>query len=260
MSMTERAFQRDRAVVLGSIGAVAAIAWLYLIGLGSSPGMSGMAMSDMMMEPEMTMPWRVRDFLLVLLMWTAMMVGMMLPSASPMVLIYARVARQAKENQKPFAATGWFAGGYVLSWIGFSVLATAAQWVLEQAAVLAPTSLTVDRTVGGIVLIAAGLYQWSPFKNACLTQCQAPLSFIQQHGGFRRDPGGAVTLGFRHGLYCVGCCWVLMALLFVVGVMNLLWIAALSIFVLLEKIIPTGTYIPRVSGTLLIAAGIWLLA
>ena len=114
--------------------------------------------------------------------------------------------------------------------------------------------------VGGFVLILAGLYQWRPFKEACLSNCQSPLSFIQQQGGFRRDRRGALTLGFRHGIYCIGCCWALMALLFVGGVMNLLWIAALSIFVLVEKITPAGRLISRIAGAGFIVGGAWLLA
>ena len=264
MTMLEQTFRRDRLVVSAAVGAIAVTAWFYLIWLTSSYGMSGMAMPDMMDMPDMIMdpgimPWSVGDFIFMFVMWTVMMVGMMLPSTSPMVLIYARVARQAHERQKPFAATGWFVGGYLLSWAGFSLLATSAQCALEQAAVLTPMTLVVDQKIGAIVLIAAGLYQWSPFKNACLTQCQAPLSFIQRHGGFRNEPLGSLTLGFRHGLYCIGCCWMLMALLFVVGVMNLFWIGAIAIFVLLEKLNPVGDMLPKAAGFLLVGTGVWML-
>jgi predicted metal-binding membrane protein len=183
---------------------------------------------------------------------------MMTPSAAPMILIYAGVGRQASAQGKPFATTGWFVAGYLLTWTAFALVATAAQFVLEQAALLDQTTASASRVFGGIVLIAAGVYEWTPLKDACLTQCRSPLMFIQQHGGFRRDPLGAVLLGLRHGAYCVGCCWMLMALLFVGGVMNVLWIAAISALVLVEKTLPAGRLFARTAGVALIATGVWL--
>ena len=139
---------------------------------------------------------------------------------------------------KPLAATGWFAAGYLLAWIGFSLAATLLQWVLEREALLDPRMAIASNLLGAIVLIAAGVYQWTPLKDVCLAQCQSPLRFLMRHGGFRSDLRGCLLLGLRHGAYCVGCCWVLMALLFVVGVMNVLWIALLALLVLLEKLTP----------------------
>src|SRR5262249_22818957 len=162
---------------------------------------------------------------------------MMAPSAAPMILMYARVGRQAAAEGTPFAATGWFAGGYFLAWIGFSLVATVAQWTLERSALLDVAigsarnarGRSTPNAVGGAILIAAGVYQWTPLKDVCLTQCQSPLLFLMRHGGFRRDAFGCLLLGLRHGAYCVGCCWMLMALLFVGGVMNVLWIALLAL-------------------------------
>ena len=142
----------------------------------------------------------------------------------------------------------------------FSVVAPLAQWGLERAALLTPMMEGASVTLGGAILIAAGLYQWTPLKDACLGQCRSPFAFIQQHGGFPRKARGALRLGALHGLYCVGCCWTLMALLFVVGVMNVLWIAALSILALLEKIAPRGRLIARVAGAGFVVAGAWMLA
>ncbi len=176
-----------------------------------------------------------------------------------MILIYARVARQAAAQGKPFAASGWFAAGYVVAWIAFSAVATTAQWALDRAALLTPMMESANNVLGGIVLIVAGLYQWTALKTACLSHCRSPLHFIQHHGGFRREPPGALALGFRHGLYCIGCCWALMALLFVGGVMNLVWIAALAILVLVEKLAPFGWIIARGAGVAFIGAGLWLL-
>jgi predicted metal-binding membrane protein len=144
--------------------------------------------------------------------------------------------------------------------MSFSFIATLAQWAIERAGWLNPAMASASNIFGGLTLIAAGLYQWSPLKDACLRQCQFPLQFIQRHGGFRADAIGSLVLGARHGVYCVGCCWVLMALLFVGGVMNVLWIALIMIFVLIEKVVPTGRLLSRVSGSGFLAAGAWLIA
>ena len=186
------------------------------------------------------------------------MVGMMTPSVSPTVLLYARVGRQAEAQGKPLAPTGAFACGYLLAWTFFSSVATLSQWSFERAALLTPMMTTNSNLIGGVVLIAAGLYQWTPLKQACLSYCQSPLIFIQDHGGFQRTLLGSLRLGFRHGLYCVGCCWALMALLFVGGVMNVLWIALLTIFVLLEKVIPGGRMLAHVAGAGLLIWGMSL--
>lgn len=257
----ERVFRHDRAVVLGAIGAVTALAWAYVLRLASGMDEAGhgMAMPGMEMMSPAIAPWSAADFAWMAAMWAVMMVGMMLPSVAPMVLIYAGVARKALEQGKPFASTGWFAAGYLLAWTGFAVAATMAQMALEQAALLSPTTMATGPRLGGVVLVLAGLYQWTALKDRCLAQCQAPLVFIQRHGGFRRDPTGALGLGARHGLYCIGCCWALMGVLFVVGVMNLLWIAAITGFVMLEKVVPTGRALSRVAGAALVGGGIWIL-
>ena len=173
--------------------------------------------------------------------------------------MYARVGRQGRIAGKPLAATGWFAAGYVLAWTGFSLAATFLQWVIERTALLDSRMVIDSNMLGAIVLIAAGLYQWTPLKDVCLAQCQSPIGFLMRHGGFRDDPRGCLLLGLRHGGYCVGCCWVLMALLFVGGVMNVLWIALLALLVLLEKLTPIGRWIARAAGVACVAAGAWLL-
>ncbi len=264
----ETVLRRDRTIVAGALTVITLLAWAYVLKLAAGMNMGAMDMSHwrmvstgfaMVMAPALA-PWTALEFLLMAAMWTVMMVGMMTPSAAPMILIHARVARQAAAQGKSLAATGWFAAGYLLAWTGFSIVATAAQWALERTALLSPTMATANGVVGGALLIAAGLYQWTPFKSACLRQCQAPLQFIQRHGGFRAAPSAALALGLRHGAYCVGCCWSLMALLFVGGVMNLLWIAALSIVVLVEKLVPSGQQLARVIGVALVIAGSALMA
>jgi predicted metal-binding membrane protein len=262
----ERALRRDRWIVAGAIWVIVALAWSYLLWLAHDMEMGGMDMTGFRMIPAgigamlpATEPWSVIEFSYVFVMWTVMMVGMMAPSAAPMILMYARVGRQRMLEGKPFAATGWFASGYLLAWAGFSLAATFVQWGIERAAFLDSRMAVGSSLLGGIVLIAAGLYQWTPLKDACLSQCQTPFQFLMRYGGFRGDLQGCLLLGLRHGGFCVGCCWVLMALLFVGGVMNVLWIALLALLVLLEKLTPIGRWIARAAGVACFAAGAWML-
>jgi predicted metal-binding membrane protein len=263
----EAVLRRDRAVVIGAITVITALAWADLVWLADDMAMGGMDMTGYRMIPAgrglmmpADAPWQPIEFGYVFVMWVVMMIGMMMPSAAPMILIYARVGRQATVQGKPFAASGWFAGGYLLAWTAFSLVATSAQWALERAALLTPMMESASNRLGAAALILAGLYQWAPLKEACLSHCRSPLLFIQQHGGFHREPHGALALGFRHGIYCIGCCWALMALLLVGGIMNLFWIAVLAILVLLEKIASLGRLVARIAGLCFIASGAWLLA
>src|SRR5882757_2033094 len=223
--MTDKAFdnvlRRDRAIVTVALVVVIALAWSYVIWLAADMDMGGMDMSGFRMVPAgmslmmpATEPWTAIEFAFVFAMWAVMMIGMMTPSAIPMIMLYARVGRQPANRGKPLTATTWFAAGYLVTWTAFALAATSAQWALDRAALLTPTMAGSSGVFGGFVMIAAGLYQWMPIKDACLQQCQAPWRFIQQHGGFRTDALGSLALGARHGLYCVGCCWMLMALLF----------------------------------------------
>ncbi len=261
----ERALKRDRALVATAIAGLTIIAWLYLWLLAARMNeplaMEGMDMEGMgaMAAPAFE-PWSAADFGFTFSMWGVMMVGMMAPSAAPVILLYGRVARQAADRGQSFADTGWFAAGYFATWLGFALLATLAQWLLEGAALLTPMLATNSTLFGGLILIAVGLYQWTPLKNACLAQCQSPLAFIQRHGGFRAAAWPSLSLGARHGIYCVGCCWALMALLFVGGIMNLLWIAGISLVVLLEKVAVRGPWLSRLTGAAATVAGFWLLA
>ena len=247
-----RGAARDRLFILAALSILVVLTWTWLIWL---QGRMNPPMADMpgMMMPEATV-WTPAHFLLMLSMWAVMMVGMMTPSASPMILIYARVAAQVRGTA--FASTAWFAGGYLLAWLLFSVAATCAQYGLDQA--LSPMMALNSRTAAGVFLIAAGLYQWTPLKHTCLSHCRAPLGFIQSHGGFRPERNAALRLGLLHGFYCIGCCWALMALLFAGGVMNLGLIAALMIFVLLEKLLPPGRRFSQAAGLVAVMAGGWI--
>jgi predicted metal-binding membrane protein len=264
-STLEAVLRRDRLIVASALGVIVVLSWAYVLWLAADMDMGGMDMSGFRMVPAgmgmmapAAAPWSAVEFAFVFVMWAVMMVGMMAPSAAPMILMYARVGRQKKVEGKPLAATGWFAAGYFLAWVGFSLAATLLQWVLERAALLDDQMASANVLLGAVVLITAGIYQWMPFKYACLSQCQTPFHFLMSHGGFRSDVLGCLRLGLLHGAYCVGCCWVLMALLFVVGVMNVLWIALLALLVLFEKLMPWGRWIARIAGVACITAGAWM--
>jgi predicted metal-binding membrane protein len=266
-STLEIVLRRDRLVVAGALGVIAALAWCYVLWLAADMDMGGMDMTGFRMIPAgmgimapANAPWRAIEFVFVFAMWAVMMVGMMAPSAAPMILMYARVGRDGRSAGKPLAATGWFAAGYFLAWISFSLAATFVQWGFERTALLDSRMASASNLLGGTVLIAAGVYQWTPLKDVCLVQCRTPFQFLIRHGGFRGDVPGCLLLGLRHGAYCVGCCWVLMALLFVGGVMNVLWIAALALLVLAEKLTPFGRWVGRAAGIAFVAAGAWMLS
>ncbi len=255
-----RLLDREGLITASALFVLTLLAWGYTLFL--APGET-MAPGDMMAMPGMApmfMPWTPAHFFLMFAMWAVMMVGMMTPSAAPMILLYGQVARQAATLGRPFASALWFATGYLLAWTAFALVATAAQYGLERAALVSPLTMRAGGDMGALVLIAAGIYQWTPLKQACLAHCRAPLSFVQHHGGFKSTAAGSLRLGGQHGLYCIGCCWALMALLFVGGVMNALWIAGLAILVLAEKVVPGGRRLARVAGALMIAGGGWMLA
>ncbi|ESY85590.1 DUF2182 domain-containing protein [Mesorhizobium australicum] len=280
----EAVLRRDRAVVTAALAVIAVFAWAYVLWLaadmampgspmsgGEAGDMAGMDMAGMDMAgmdmASMDMgaavapgfrAWASVDFVFTFTMWAVMMVGMMTPSVAPMLLLYAGVARKALADSRPIASTAWFFTGYLVVWVVFSIVATGAQWLLARFGMLDPLMAAHSAVLGGIILIAAGLYQWTPIKGVCLRQCQAPVAFLASHGGFRTTAPGALRLGMDHGAYCLGCCWALMTLLFVGGVMNVLWIAGIAVLVLLEKVVPAGQLIPRISGASMVAVGIWL--
>jgi len=237
---------RDRIAVLAAIGGVTALAWTYLIVMAQSMRSDPMAMLSLR-------SWDVANFGMMFAMWAIMMVGMMLPSASPTTLIYAAVARKASREGTPVAPSAAFVTGYLAMWTLFSLAATLSQWALEWTALLSPMMVSTSPVLGAGLLVAAGIYQLTPFKDACLEHCRSPAHFIAGH--WRPGTPGALRMGIEHGAYCLGCCWVLMGLLFFGGVMNLLWIAAITLFVLLEKVVPHGAGGGRWAGVGMILAG-----
>jgi predicted metal-binding membrane protein len=253
---------RDRAVAALALVVVTAAAWIALLRMGQAMmpagdgGMGGMAMPGMAMPGAH--PWAPLDVALLFLMWAVMMTAMMLPSAAPMILLFASVNRRRRERASPAVPTAMFVAGYLLVWTGFSAAAALSQTALRQAALLSPAMATTSPILGGALLVLAGVYQWLPLKSACLGHCRSPLHFLGTE--WREGHRGALIMGVRHGLFCVGCCWALMALLFVAGVMNLAWVAAIAGLVLVEKVVPGGQWVGRVGGVVLAAAGVWLLA
>ena len=242
--------RRDRIAILGGLVGVSVLAWVYLVVLAlRMPAMDAMAMSEVIR----IRPWIAMDFVSMFLMWAIMMVGMMVPSATPMALIYGAVARKARGQGSAIAPTAFFVWGYVAAWTGFSLGATIAQWALDQAALLSPMMVATSPALGAGLMIAAGIYQMTPFKSACLDHCRAPARFISQH--WRPGMLGAFRMGLEHGAFCLGCCWLLMGLLFFGGVMDLLWIAGITLFVLLEKLLPFGDRGGRLAGIGMIATG-----
>lgn len=259
LSPVERLVRRDRAVTGAALGTMIAVAWLSLLrmrsGMTAAPGaataMPGMAM------PEMA-AWSATDLAALFVMWAVMMAAMMLPSAAPMILLVASVHRRRRARDIAVAPTAVFAAGYLVVWTAFSAVAALIQWVLHQAALLSPAMASTSPVLGGLVLIVAGIYQWLPLKSACLGRCRSPLGFLVSE--WREGTGGALVMGLRHGLFCLGCCWALMLLLFAAGVMNLLWIALIAGLALVEKFARSGPWVGRVAGLALVAWGVWMAA
>jgi predicted metal-binding membrane protein len=244
------ALKRDRLLTILALLAVIGLAWAYML---AGAGMSMHEMDGMLM-PMRTQPVTAGYAVLVFAMWVAMMAAMMLPSAAPMILIYETISRRRSERGEGVANPGAFTAGYLLVWIGFSLVAAAVQIALEMSSLLDSMMQTTSSRLAGGLLIAAGLYQWTPLKRACLRSCQSPLDFILSN--WREGPGGAFAMGLRHGAICVGCCWALMLLLLVGGVMSLLLIAGIAAFVLVEKLLPSGVLFSRVAGAILVIWGL----
>jgi predicted metal-binding membrane protein len=239
--------------VAAGLAGLIVLSWIYLVATGLDMYGSMSGTSAWMMAAR----WDARYFLLVFLMWCVMMLGMMLPSAAPTILLFAKVVQRSAPAEAPIARTYAFVGGYVAVWTAFSLAATILQGLLARAALISPMMEYTSTSIGAVTLVAAGIYQWTPLKRLCLVHCRSPLHWLSH--GWRPGLAGALRMGASHGVYCVGCCWVLMLLLFFGGVMNLVWIALIAGFVLLEKLAPFGAYVGRLGGAFLIAVEAWLL-
>jgi predicted metal-binding membrane protein len=237
---------------VSALAVVTILAWVYLVDMAL--GMESMMASGSMMQIR---DWTTSYFIAMLLMWIIMMIGMMVPTAVPMVLVYAAVARKAAQQGTTIAPTFTFVSGYVVMWGLFSVGATLAQWGLDKAALLSPMMVTNSPGLGAALLIAAGLFQMTPMKDTCLRHCRAPAQFISQ--SWKPGSWGAFRMGLEHGAFCLGCCWILMGLLFFGGVMSLWWIAGITLFVLLEKVLPFGKVGGRLAGGAMTLSGLIML-
>ncbi len=278
MSAIEATLRRDRHITIALLVFVCIVGWLYtLFGVGmsmtafemtdwpwSSVSMpSGtmemsntMEMSTMMaMEPQ---PWSLGYSLLLLGMWWFMMVAMMLPSATPTVLLAAAINRRSTAETPPFGPVASFVTGYLGIWLIFSTIAVFAQMGLTRSGQLSGMMTVTSYWLSALLLIAAGIWQWTPLKQACLRYCRSPLDFLLKARG--KGVAGAFRTGLEHGAYCLGCCWFLMALLFVGGIMNVFWIVGLAIVVLVEKVARFGVGFGKMVGVILVIAGLLMLA
>jgi predicted metal-binding membrane protein len=247
--LIERLVRRDRRVVAGGLLLVTSMAWCYLL--------AGAGMDMSAMDMPMPMPWSAGYAVLVFLMWWIMMAAMMLPGAAPMILLFGLVSRKSRAAGSPYVPTTIFASGYLIAWGLFSLLATAVHWLLDQAGLLSAQMSSASVVLGGLLLVLAGIYQLTPWKHACLRHCRGPMDFVMRY--WRPGPRGALSMGLRHGALCVGCCWVMMGLLFYGGVMNLYWITGIAALVLMEKLLPAGEYLDLAGGLIFIAWGVWLM-
>jgi predicted metal-binding membrane protein len=247
-STLEAVVKRDHLVVVATLVVIMALSWGYLL------AGTGMGMADMAMTPAI---WTPGYAVLMFLMWWIMMVAMMLPSAAPMILVFATINRKQRETDHPHVDTSIFVLGYLAAWAGISLVAVILQWAFERAGILSPMLVATNMVFGGILLLAAGIYQLTPIKHACLRHCRSPLAFLSTH--WRREVRGALRMGLLHGAFCVGCCWFLMGLLFFGGVMNLYWIAGIALFVLLEKTVPAGHWLGYATGVALLVWGVGML-
>lgn len=247
----EALLRRDRGWVITGLVISVGLCWAWLVpaALDMQGDMDGL--SAWMMRSH----WDLSYALAIFAMWIAMMVGMMLPSAAPTLLLYAGICRRDSADTKPMRRVQAFAAGYLLAWAGFSLLATVLQWALVAAQLLDPMLQSSSTLFSSVLLVAAGAYQWTQIKQRCLARCRSPAEFISSY--WRRGVGGALRMGWAHGLFCLGCCWALMLMLFVGGVMSLAWIGAITLLVLLEKLLPAGAFAGRLAGVLIIAAGVW---
>jgi predicted metal-binding membrane protein len=249
---------RDRLIVWTSVGLVTVLAWAYLVYLAGRMSAS-MSYDQMMQDMGMPMnaPWHAADVWFTFVMWAVMMVGMMAPSAAPVLVLFAAAGKALGRKGSIGTPVLAFASGYAIIWTAFSAAAALAQWALHETALLSPSMAASSGWLAGTILILAGLYQFTPIKWACLAHCRSPLGFLMGH--WRNGVAGAIEMGVRHGTRCLGCCWALMCLLFVVGVMNLVWVAAIAAFVLIEKVGPLGRVASRLVGVASVLAGMFIL-
>lgn len=253
-SSLEAAWKRDRTILVAGLLGTGGLAWLYMVRMDS--GMGEAHTGHAMTTPH-ALSWGAWDLLMAFSMWSVMMTAMMLPVVTPWLLVFSRALREKDPRPALFPKAGFFLLGYLGIWMAYSGLATIGQWGLHAAALLSTGPERTGPVLGGALLLVAGIYQLTPVRDACMAHCRSPLGFFL--ASWKDGRLGAFTMGFRHGLYCVGCCWALMALSFAFGVMNLLWMAGLTAFLLVEKAASAGPRMSKAAGWLLTGCGLWML-
>ncbi len=246
----ERLIRRDRRILLLALGALLALSWALLVRQHAPGGAS---------HPHLLTPHALEPggLILAFFLWLIMMVAMMLPPVLPWILFFATTARRNARRHRPWLVTAVFVAGYFTVWAGFCLVAAILQLGLQHGALLHGAELKVAPVAGAVLLAIAGIYQFSPLKAACLKHCRSPLSYFLAY--WKDGPAGAFGMGLRHGAYCLGCCWALMALSFALGIMNLLWMAVLTVLLCIEKIVPGGEVFSRLFGAGFLVWGLWLL-
>ncbi len=246
--------KRDRIVLVAGLVVTSGVAWAHMIRMASD---TSAAACHAAIASASSRSWAAADFATAAAMWTVMMLAMMLPVVSPWILVFSKVARERDLRPSPFPAVRAFLAGYGAVWLAYTLAAAAAQFVMQRVALVSGDSIVTNPLVAAGLLLAAGVYQWTPLRDACMSHCRSPLGFFLTT--WREGRWGSVVMGAKHGLYCVGCCWAVMALSFVFGVMNLLWMALVTAFLLVEKVTSIGPWMSKMAGAALIACSLWML-
>lgn len=248
-------FKRDRIILLGGLVIVTGLSWVYMLHLAW--GMDDLANGHANATLPSGQVWSTWEFATAAAMWSMMMLAMMLPVVSPWLLAFGEITRERDSRSTPFSKVSVFLFGYGTVWLAYSLVMASSQLLLQRIALFSHGWMTASPILASAILISAGIYQWTPLRDACMSQCRSPFGFFLSN--WREGTWGAYTMGVRHGMYCVGCCWALMALAFVFGVMNLLWMALVIAFLLVERATLTGSWLSKSAGALLVAWGIWIL-
>ena len=247
---------KDKSIVYIGMLAIVLMSWFYLFHIVAQHNRMDMTMMSM---PQTALSYSKNfyDFLMLFFMWSVMMTAMMSPSILPATMVFAAFNKRKKAHAQPYVKTYIFVGGYLMTWIACSALFALAQLGLSMVGALDNTMKTNNLLLSGGILLVTGIYQWTSLKEVCLKHCRTPLGFFIER--WRQGYNGAIYMGWCYGLFCVGCCWALMMIMFSVGAMNILWMAILSVFVLVEKIFPTSRFIRNLAGIVLICWGSYLL-
>lgn len=245
----EKILKNDRLIIIAGIAVVSLISWTYMAKMTVTTGS--------LISVHAAHAWQINDLVSHFMMWLVMMVAMMLPTAGPMVLTFAFISRDRRQNQQPYVKTSIFVMGYLIVSVGYSLLVTLLQWWLHHHALLTSIGASNSNLFTGALLVAAGVFQWSKIKQACLRFCRNPFNFLMVN--WKGGIPGAWHMGIKHGLLCAGCCWALMLLMFVGGVMNLLWMIVITTIILIEKVAPRGDIFAKAAGVALAAIGIYFI-